>query len=215
VTDSRIGKQMVIERKSVVWPPTYVLQHQNGHEFADIIWQSTKGRFTDGCYELRVSSKELNKLDQGTVRRFASEIGNVIVQLDSSKIPMRRSVPLRWGFRRAGNDEYEDRRKGIVVIQEKRTMMEDFDTEPAAAGTAIEIAKQLTQAAPKFSAYALARKVVLLDFYGDRLSEDDIPPLLSRMAIPVCIDEIWMTKREWVSEDDYEIGFESIFVRSA
>jgi hypothetical protein len=128
VTDSRIGKQMVIERKSVVWPPTYVLQHQNGHEFADIIWQSTKGRFTDGCYELRVSSKELNKLDQGTVRRFASEIGNVIVQLDSSKIPMRRSVPLRWAFRRAGNDEYEDRRKGIVVIQEKRTMMEDFDT---------------------------------------------------------------------------------------
>jgi hypothetical protein len=214
VTDSRIGTQMVIERKSVVWPRTYVLQHQNGHEFADIIWQSTKGRFTESCYELRVSGKELNTLDQGTVRRFASEIGNVIVQLGSSEIPMRRSEPLRWSLRRADRDEYEDR-TGIVVIEEKRTMMEDFDTEPAAAGTATEIAKQLAQAAPKFSAYALARKLVLLDFYGDRLSEEDIPPLLSRISVPICIDEIWMTKREWVSEDDYEIGFERIFVRLA
>jgi hypothetical protein len=59
---------------------------------------------------LRVSGKELNKLDRGTVRRFASEIGNVIVQLDPSKIPMRRSVPLHWTFRRADRDEYEDRR---------------------------------------------------------------------------------------------------------
>jgi hypothetical protein len=73
MTDGRTGKQMVIERKSVVWPPTYVLQHQNGHEFAETIWQSTKDRFQDSCYELRVSGKELNKLDRGTVRRFASE----------------------------------------------------------------------------------------------------------------------------------------------
>ncbi len=120
MTDGRTGKQMVIERKSVVWPPTYVLQHQNGHEFAETIWQSTKDRFQDSCYELRVSGKELNKLDRGTVRRFASEIGNVIVQLDPSKIPMRRSVPLHWTFPRADRDEYEDRR-GSVVIQQDRT----------------------------------------------------------------------------------------------
>jgi hypothetical protein len=97
-----------------------VLQHQNGHEFAETIWQSTKDRFQDSCYELRVSGKELNKLDRGTVRRFASEIGNVIVQLDPSKIPMRRSVPLHWTFPRADRDEYEDRR-GSVVIQQDRT----------------------------------------------------------------------------------------------
>ena len=65
------------------------------------------------------------------------------------------------------------------------------------------MAKQLTHAAPKFSAYAHARKVVLLDFYGDSLFEDDIPPLLSRTSVPDCIDEIWMTTREWVSEDEY------------
>jgi hypothetical protein len=79
-----------------------------------------KDRFQDSCYELRVSGKELNKLDRGTARRFASEIGNVIVQTDPSKIPMRRSVPLHWTFPRADRDEYEDRR-GSVVIQQDRT----------------------------------------------------------------------------------------------
>jgi hypothetical protein len=214
VTDGRTGQQMVVERKSVVWPPTFLLQYQNGHEFAKTIGQSTKGHFQDCCYELRVSGKELNKLDQGTVRRFASEIGNVIVQLDPSKIPIRRSAPLQWVFRRADQDESKDRR-GIVVIHQDGLMLEDLHSEPAIAGTTTEMAKQLTQAAPKFFAYADARKVVLLDFYGDSLSEDDIPPLLPRISIPACIDEIWMTKRDWVSEDDYEIGFARIFVRSA
>ena len=39
-------------------------------------------------------------------------------------------------------------------------------------------------------------------------------PTIKRQINPAA-DEIWMTTREWVSEDDYEIGFERIFVRSA
>jgi hypothetical protein len=214
VIDSQTGEKMVIERKSVVWPPTYLLQHQNGHEFAEIVWQRTKGRYEDTCYELRVSGKELSKLNQASVRRFALEIAEVVFTLESSMIPTRRTVPLHWTFRQADHGEYEDRR-GIVVIQQDRTTLGDFDTKPPAVGTATEIAKQLTQAAPKFSAYSHARRVVLLDFYGDSLFEDDIPPLLHRTSVPDCIDEIWMTTREWISEDDYEIGFEKIFGRSA
>ncbi len=37
VTDGKNGKQMVIERKSVVWPPEYIPRHNNEHDFAEQI----------------------------------------------------------------------------------------------------------------------------------------------------------------------------------
>lgn len=38
VTDASTSKQMVVERKSVVWPESYLLRHQNEHDFGSAIW---------------------------------------------------------------------------------------------------------------------------------------------------------------------------------
>jgi hypothetical protein len=90
---------------------------------------------------------------------------------------------------------------------------EDFNRDEAIAGTAAAMERELAEAATKFIGYEAARKVVLLDFYGNELSEEDIPPLLERIVLPQVINEIWMTKQVWVSEDDFEIGFERLFSR--
>jgi hypothetical protein len=89
--------------------------------------------------------------------------------------------------------------------------LEDFNSNDAIVGTAATMKKEITEAVAKFTGFEDACKVVLLDFYGDQLSEEDIPPLLDRSAVQQIIDEIWMTKRDWISEDDYEIGFQRIF----
>ena len=73
--------------------------------------------------------------------------------------------------------------------------------------------KQLEAASKKFSGYPNARKVVLLDFFGDDLNEEDIAPLVATISIPTVIDEVWMTVKDWISQDDYQIGYERIFVR--
>ena len=39
---------------------------------------------------------------------------------------------------------------------------------------------------------------------------DSTCPLLDRIALPPPIDEIWRSKQVWVSEDDFEIGFERL-----
>ncbi len=74
--------------------------------------------------------------------------------------------------------------------------------------------KQLESTAKKLSGHADARKAVLLDFYGNKLHEDDIPPLLALVVIPSLIDEVWMTVKDWISHDEYKIGYERFFVRS-
>jgi hypothetical protein len=214
VTDASGSRQMVVERKSVVWPPYYILRHQNEHDFANTIWQQTKDGFQDGCYELTVSAKQLEKLDSRTVKQIALEIGSVLAGGNPSSIPLRSSTPVHWRFHRANIHDHGTR-KGIVVIHQDPMMtFEDFNRDDAIVGTAAAMERELAEAATKFIGYEVARKVVLLDFYGNELCEEDIPPLLERIALPQTIDEIWMTKCDWVSEDDFEIGFERLFVSS-
>jgi hypothetical protein len=215
VTDAKKSKQMVVERKSVVWPPSYILRQQNERDFANVIWQQTRGRFQDDCYELTVSAGELGKLDGHTVKQIALEIGSILAESPSS-MPLRSSTPVPWHFHRANTYDDSGTRKGIVVIHQDpmMTFFEDFNRDDAIVGTAAAMQRELGEAAAKFNGYEAARKVVLLDFYGNELCEEDIAPLLERIALPQTIDEIWMTKQVWVSEDDFEIGFERLFVGS-
>jgi hypothetical protein len=209
VTDAS-GRRMVIERKKVVWPTFFLLRAQNEQDFANIIWQRTHGLFQDRCYVLTVLTKELENLDKYAVQKVASEIGSALVGSNPNSLPLLGSTPIHWCFREADISEYANR-KGIVVLWQKSMTLEDFNSNDAIVGTAATMKKEITEAVAKFTGFEDACKVVLLDFYGDQLSEEDIPPLLDRSAVQQIIDEIWMTKRDWISEDDYEIGFQRIF----
>jgi len=216
ITDARHSRQMVIERKSVVWPPNYIRRQQNEEDFANVIWQQTKGRFQNDCYELTVSTEDLEKLDSRAVKQIALEIGSVLAGVNLSSKPLRSSTPVHWHFHRANTYDDSGTRKGIVVIHQDPMMatFEDFKWNDAIVGTAAAMERELAEAAAKFIGYEAARKVVLLDFYGNELSDEDITPLLEKIALPQAVDEIWMTKQVWVSEDDFEIGFERLFVSS-
>lgn len=212
VTDRANGKKMAIERKSVVWPPTYILRHNNEHDFAETIWELTRDWYHDACYELTVSGKQVEVLDNRTIREIARDIGSAIAHLAPSDLPVRRSVPINWDFQRANIHEYGQRR-GIVVVHQDSMSFEDFSDDSAKAGTASAMQEELAEASLKFDGYPDVGRVVLLDFYGTDFWEDDIPPLMATVTIPPNIDEIWMTKRDWVSEDDFEIGYERLFMR--
>jgi hypothetical protein len=153
----------------------------------------------------------LGKLDSRSAKQIALEIGSIIAASRSSK-PIRSQTPVPWDFRRANNYDDSGTRKGVVVIHQDPMMtFEDVNLDEAIVGTATVMERELAEAAAKFVGYEFARKIVLLDFYGSELSEEDVPALLSRIALPKTIDEIWMTKQVWVSEDDFEIGFERLF----
>jgi len=212
VTDTTDGKRMVIERKSVVWPPDYILKHNNGHNFADTIWAETAGQFNDDCYELHVSGRQIENIEARRIKEIAKQIGSYITDLDSSQLPFRGSRPFGWTFNQANEHEHEGR-KGIVVVESDEMRLDDFLDEDAKEGTASAMQKELDAASLKFDGYSDATRVVLLDFFGTELWEDDIPPLMCSLSIPVNIDEIWMSKREWVSDDRFDIGYERLFCR--
>jgi hypothetical protein len=88
---------------------------------------------------------------------------------------------------------------------------DDSDYEDAKAGMPTQIQAQLDATAAKFGAYQNQTRLVLLDFYSNELWEDDVPPMMEVVCVPDGIDEVWRTIREWVSEDEYQVGYERLF----
>jgi hypothetical protein len=39
--------------------------------------------------------------------------------------------------------------------------------------------------------------------------------MMNKILIPEGIDEIWRTTRDWVSADDYEVGYDRLYKRSS
>jgi hypothetical protein len=213
LTDTTTGKQMVIERKSVVWPPNYIHRHRLGHEFADAIWKKTRGRFHDAAYVLTVNTGEFEQLSRKAIQDAAESIGEIIAGIDAGNLPVRRNAPIQWSCRLAYPGEEEEDRKGLTITQQQWMSFDDPDDSEAQSGTTTEIEVQLDAAAKKFEDYSGCQMLVLLDFYGEDIFEDDIPPLLKMIEIPPVIDEVWRTICDWISPDDYGIGYECLFSR--
>lgn len=211
LTDSGAGKQMVIERKSIVWPPNYIHRHRLEHDFAESIWTKTHGRFDDSAYKLTLNSREFDVLSRKVIQEAGQEIGDIVSRLNPTNLPVRSLKPIKWSFRKAHPGEEDDGRKGIIVVHEQSMTLEDTDDADARVGTSTEMRAQLEAAAAKFEGYSHCQRLVLLDFYGTDLWEDDIPVLLEGIAVPTVIDEVWRTIRDWVSADDYQIGYERIY----
>ncbi|MGC2299249.1 MAG: hypothetical protein WA476_10635, partial [Acidobacteriaceae bacterium] len=118
LTDPNTSHRMVIERKSVSWPPNYLYRHRLGHDFADGIWKQVGRQFSDGSYKLTVSDHEFDRLTKKEVEFVATEIGATIAQLSPKDLPIRGTNPLTWSLRRAYPGEDDDvPRKGIAIIE--------------------------------------------------------------------------------------------------
>jgi hypothetical protein len=164
----------------------------------------------DVAYELTLDTREFDALSGNEVREAGQKVGDMVSRLDLTCLPKLFAAPIRWSIRRVQPGEYEDERTGIMVVQEQPMMLENIDGAEAREGTVLQMKGQLEAAAAKFEGYSSCRRLVLLDFYGTDLWEDDIPALLKGMTIPVVVDEVWRTIRDWISPDDYEIGYERI-----
>jgi hypothetical protein len=216
LTDPTSGRTMVIERKSVVSPPDYLLQHELGHRFVNRLGEMVGASFRDAGYALTINAEEFRKLSAKQVAKAANEIGRELARMTPADLPVRGERPIRWVF---GRDHLgdEDGRVGISLMEQTRwsSSFDDPKRDEALAHLPAQLQGELNAAGEKFARYSHCSKIVLLDFYGEDLDEDDVPPAFSQIVVPANLDEVWRTVREWASADDYEAGYDRLFVRIA
>ena len=215
LTDRSTSIQMVIERKSVVWPKSHIHQHGLGHEFAGLVWEGAKGHFHEAGYKLSIRSPELGAMIGKQIRDAGRQIGEAVSLLTPADLPIQRAQPIEWWFRAIEPGEEDEGFKGIAINEFGSMDLDGSEREAAVAGIPSEIQEQLNAAVGKFHRHEKQLKLVLLDFYSEDLWEDDIPPMMQKIQIPDGIDEIWRTIRDWVSADEYEVGYDRLYKRSS
>jgi hypothetical protein len=164
LTNPNTRKQMVIERKSVVWPKSYIHQHELEHEFADLIWEGAKDLFQDESYMLSVRADQFRTLTSGQIRQGGKQIGEEISCLAPDDLPVRKRSPISSSFTRVPPLGRRRRPQGNQLSHVAPMAFDGFEHEEAIAGMSSQIQAQLDSAAVKFQGYTRQIRLVLLDF---------------------------------------------------
>ncbi|MCE2502037.1 MAG: hypothetical protein J4G13_14435 [Dehalococcoidia bacterium] len=214
---------LVIERKAVVWPSTHQRDHSKEHELLSDVANIVREEFNDRLYELSFCEIDLKGKNQRQVREFAKQIGGLIASnCDDAKSPrgIGSRVPLRWGFRPLASHEIDEPHQGVGIRSNVLvTSSWDLDwdersqrTEMALEGFAERFAREASKAAPKFDDFADCKRLFVVQFFGesDIVNDEGIVGIIKASQVPEQIDEVWLTGREWVSLDDYELTWERV-----
>ena len=84
--------------------------------------------------------------------------------------------------------------------------------EIALAGFAERFGREADRAGQKYGEYANCEKLLVVQFFGesDSVIDEEIVEIIKESQVPNQIDQVWLTGREWVSADDYELAWERV-----
>ena len=128
--------------------------------------------------------------------------------------------PIRWGFRPLAPYEM-DERNPANGIRSLVSLSSSCDLEPpefrqsketALAGFAERFDREANKAGKKYDEYPNCQRLLVVQFFGesDSVMDEEIIEIVKAARIPNQIDQVWLTGREWVSLDDYELAWERV-----
>lgn len=214
---------MVIERKTVAWSRAYIRRAQHEDEFTDILLEWLNPLFCDYAYALDiwapdVFGRKANKPEiQAAARGIAEAVAGGIRSSGQHGLSVGRKQ-VRWSFRQVNESDLDEDfpRHGVVVTlhgtgsdlladESGALVSRHLD---AVTRTRHELAKQLSAAARKFYGYDDCIKVVVLEFYGEYLTDEDVTGLLVEAELPVMVDQVWIAREKWVSGHKWQLTYE-------
>lgn len=219
VTGSQGEQPMVIERKQVV-TESYAKHHANQHLIYETIPKILLPHLNGDLYALEINDCDLRDKPKRKVKAEAEAIADHVLARRGLVVQgnaIAGNKPFPWQFGRVPPIDRDESMPGAGIgvniktggIFSRKSASLINHTRAEYKGL---VQRLLTQAAPKFETYFSHLKLVVLEFYGDfwLLDEDDAREIVSEVTLPPLIDEVWNTIPEWVSESDYEIGYERI-----
>ncbi len=202
---------MVIERKSVIWPKDFMRTHQRFHQLGDILAERCGKRFANNPHVVEFSEASLS----GTMN-----IKNVFNELYDQIASGHNSgrTPFPWRLRPAINGiDGKVPMGGVGLIAHVDGSVWDSPDRflkyhaDAVAGFRNEYNLALNNAKEKFREYEIARHIFLVQFIGDgeAILDEDVEQIV---ATTPCsgIDEVWVAFRDFVNEDDYEVAWKRL-----
>lgn len=209
---------VVIERKSVVWPPDFLSDHSKLHLLGDILHSRLSAIFDDGLYQLQLNESAFRVIKKKQIIKFADKIIKSILSQETyvkAENVIRYRTPFPWVFRRLNFNEIDEDtpNKGICVLSMSSS---DFLDDPeifqqslneARSGFSDAFLKAAQNANKKFYEYPTARKLFLVQFHGDSqfILDEDLLKIIKNTELPDQIHEVWYASHNWINEYDFDI----------
>lgn len=213
---------IVLEHKTVVWPPTYLSDHSNEHEFSRRMTSSLVGQFNNEAYLLSVNAVSLKGSRKREVLALADQIARTILMHQvraKTQSGIRSLKPIPWQFRprSPAEIEYDEPDSGTRIeiagsleASDPYELFQEF--EAAMNGFAIQLRRAAESAADKLMRYPTNLKLLLVQFCGsDLLDDEDFVKLIRSEQLPEVIDQLWIAKPDWVSEHDFETNWARVY----
>lgn len=213
---------LVIERKSVVWPPEYFSNHSNEHDLFQRILELIGSSFQDTVYQLTIGAASLKDKKKREVIKLAEQIARSILANQATAktyVGLYSRKPVPWSFRPLSSQERDEsipeKGVGFIVISEPdpgepAEIIQRCET--AKLGFAREFKNAAEAAVKKFQKYKECLKVLLVQFHGNGsfILDEDLIEIIKTAELPALIDQVWVAQPEWVSQDDYNVIWERI-----
>ena len=208
-------RQLVIERKNLVWPPEYAIGHKNDHFLVDLVTEGLRDLVSDDAYELHLDLSVLGSA--GELEEFAA----VIVETVRTRFPEIRAgmtvgssqIGRRWRFwlgDRSSRVFDGAPETGLGIHWDVPTSL---DSRGTPHGFLAEVSRLFGACVRKFAPYRDARRILVIEQHGDirYMGAWWWKRVLEAVSVPPQINELWDSMFDWL--DDYEQGwtFEKLY----
>jgi len=209
--DVETGQVMVVEHKSVVWPPEYAARHRNDHLLMDEVLSRVDPNLANGRFELALpflldaSKQEITEL----AKEIAGSSNRQLEKLSRGERVSGVWSDKSWQLRPRQPYEETYPQAGIVFSWRVHHVHDHGDVRPSV----VKLIERLVEAASeKFEHYRMARCIVLLELTG-------LSPILARGCRPDCatvsdrVDEVWTGLYEYFDDGTEDWLFEEVWTR--
>lgn len=214
--DSDSAQRLVIERKTLVWPPDYVIKHKNDHLVADLLIEGLRDVTSNAPYTIELNADLVGP--RPDLVEFAKQILTTVRDrfsaLESQGIIGETRPNRSWRIYR---DDPLDRREngepetGLGIRWYPDDPLDLMIAEPPNELLS-NISRLFASCVLKFQGYLDARRVLLIDQQGQLRYLGDIwwSHIFEALHPPFEVPEIWLAAYDWITEWKQDWIFEKL-----
>jgi len=205
---------LIIERKTVVWPLNYAARHRNDHFIAEALSEELREIAENRPLSIQLEPAPLMSRDDlsAFVREIADSINSALSTVLAGRTIGSGKMGRRWiclldQEEREASDEPET---GLIVRWSQRNELVCPDSLPD--DLADHIRRLFDSTVEKFLGYPRARGVLLLDPYGSIRYTGDWwwSRAFKTVPVPREIAEVWLATYDWLTDLDQGWTFERV-----
>jgi hypothetical protein len=211
-TDQSNQRELVIERKSLVWPPDYFLIHRNDHILAEALCKELRKPNDGSPINIEISHCPMmrKKEIQAIASAIASDINENLASVLSGHSIRGNERGLSWICNANPDDrDYDEPEMGLRI-----STLSAIQAVPLDSLLAL-LTETLARTKDKLLAFTEARCILLVESYGDLAiaENENLKETFEKINVPEEIDEVWQALEEPISSTENAWVYEKLYGR--